>query len=77
MVVKDSTFPELVAKDLIIINDDDYNENPEVFFVVAAIEPEYELTNTKICFKRQENDQNCTNHGVARVTIIDDDRKFI
>ena len=69
--------PTLEALNLIIINDDEFNEDPQTFFAVATVELDYDLEHTQICFKRHEIDiSDCSDVGVVRVTIIDDDCKF-
>ena len=69
--------PTLVARNLITINDDQFNEDPQTFFAVATVELDYDLVDTKVCFIRHEIDiSNCSDVGVVRVTIIDNDRKL-
>ena len=64
------------AQRAIGIVDDDINENPEVFFLVADVELEQALTLTKVCFKRHEKDPGCTDKGRALVRIMDNDGEY-
>lgn len=60
-----------------LIEDDDINENSQVFILVAHIETEKELKETRVCFLRHDKDCGpCRRFGIAIIVIIDNDRKF-
>ncbi|CAI8008334.1 hypothetical protein GBAR_LOCUS5721 [Geodia barretti] len=76
--IASTTSPNVkTASGVISVEDDDINENPQVFFLLAEVTLDSHLPLTKVCFKKHEKDTNCTGNGTALVRILDNDPMYI
>ena len=75
--IASTTSPNVkTASGVISVEDDNINENPQVFFLLAKVTLDSHLPLTKVCFKKNEKDINCTGNGTALVAILDNDREL-